>query len=157
MDRKKIKFILLGVGIVVSMTFLLVIGMNRPGGMAYYVTVSEFVERHDNATDDFRLNGKVQDGSIVRRPSGQDVEFIITEGGEILPVAYHGIIPDTFVDGADVVVEGTLQDDGTFVAHTLLAKCPSKYEAADEYEGQHPEDIPLEDAATTGVDAAAGV
>jgi cytochrome c-type biogenesis protein CcmE len=49
-------------------------------------------------------------------------------------VAYHGIIPDTFVDDAAVVVEGQLQDDGTFRAHTLLAKCPSKYEAA-EVEG----------------------
>jgi cytochrome c-type biogenesis protein CcmE len=159
MDRKRLKFIMLGGGIVVSMAFLLVIGMNRPGGMAYYVTVSEFVERQDKATEDFRLNGKVQDGSILRRPTGQDVEFVMTEGGENLPVAYHGVIPDTFVDGADVVVEGALQDNGTFVAHTLLAKCPSKYEAADEYEGEHPEDVPLQDAATTdsGVDAASGV
>ena len=44
---------------------------------------------------------------------------------------YHGIVPDTFVDNADVVVEGRLAGDGTFEAHTLLAKCPSKYEAAD--------------------------
>ncbi|NIV47932.1 MAG: hypothetical protein GWN46_14570, partial [Gammaproteobacteria bacterium] len=55
------------------------------------------------------------------------------DGAATLAVHYHGIIPDTFVDGADVVVEGQLQSDGVFSAHTLLAKCPSKYESADEY------------------------
>jgi cytochrome c-type biogenesis protein CcmE len=159
MDRKRIKFILLGGGIVISMAFLMVIGMQREGGMAYYVTVSEFVDRDNTTTEGYRLNGKVQDGSIVRQKTGQDVEFVITEGGANLPVSYHGIIPDTFVDGADVVVEGRMLDNGTFVAHTLLAKCPSKYEAADDYEGTHPEDIPLGDSPATisGVDAASGV
>ena len=41
-----------------------------------------------------------------------------------------GIIPDTFVDEADVVVEGARRPDGVFEATTLLAKCPSKYESA---------------------------
>ena len=54
----------------------------------------------------------------------------MSEGGATLPVDYHGIIPDTFVDDADVVVEGSLADGGDFHATTLLAKCPSKYEAA---------------------------
>jgi len=72
----------------------------------------------------------------VRATSGEDVSFTITDGDSTLPVDYHGIIPDTFVDGAEVVVEGSLKHDGTFVAHMLLAKCPSKYEAADEEDVQ---------------------
>ena len=60
------------------------------------------------------------------------VRFVMTDGGASMPVNYHGIIPDTFVDGADVVVEGQIDGSGTFQAHTLLAKCPSKYEAADD-------------------------
>ena len=44
-------------------------------------------------------------------------------------MAYAKETPDTFVDGSEVVVEGSLGADGVFVAHTLLAKCPSKYEA----------------------------
>ena len=35
--------IVLAVGIVASMGFLLVVGMSRPGGLAYYLTVSEFI------------------------------------------------------------------------------------------------------------------
>ena len=134
MDRKRLKFLLLGAGILLSMTFLLVIGMNRPGGLVYYLTVSEFVHQPDPAADDFRVNGKVEEGSIERLPTGQDVRFVMTDGTTALPVSYHGIIPDTFVDDAAVVVEGRLQQDGTFQAHTLLAKCPSKYEAADDYD-----------------------
>jgi cytochrome c-type biogenesis protein CcmE len=129
MDRRRLKFLGLAFGIVTTMTFLLVVGIR--GGMVYYVTVSEFVENGAIAGDNFRINGKVQPGSIERLPGGSRVLFIMTEGAENLPVDYEGIIPDTFVDDADVVVHGALQADGTFRADELLAKCPSKYEAAD--------------------------
>ncbi|MDQ8151089.1 MAG: cytochrome c maturation protein CcmE, partial [Gemmatimonadota bacterium] len=43
-----------------------------------------------------------------------------------------GLIPDTFSDSVDVVVEGRLGEDGVFRATTLLAKCASRYEAAPE-------------------------
>ena len=130
MDRNRLKFLVLGCGIVATMGGLLIVGMNRPGGVAYYLTVSEFVARPDRAEAGLRINGKVHTGSIVRADSGQDVAFVMTDGSASLPIRYHGIIPDTFVDDADVVVEGRLAADGTFDAHTLLAKCPSKYEAA---------------------------
>jgi len=132
MDKKRLKFVFLGAGIALSMGFLLFVGMNRPGGFAYYLTVTEFMETTDRSNEGFRINGKVEEGSIVRRESGEDVTFLMTDGSSTLPVSYHGIIPDTFVDGADVVVEGSLQSDGQFQAHLLLAKCPSKYEAAEE-------------------------
>ena len=131
MDRKRVKFLLLGVGIVATMGTLLIVGMSGPGGMNYYVSVSEFVQAPDRYSSGFRINGKVAEGSIDRKPTGQDVAFLVTDGEATLPVSYHGIIPDTFVDGADVVVEGRLTPQGSFEAHTLLAKCPSKYEAAD--------------------------
>jgi cytochrome c-type biogenesis protein CcmE len=145
MDRKRQKFLLLGLGIVISMTFLLVVAMNQEGGMAYYLTVSEFVQSPDRAAGDFRVSGKVSPGSIVRLPTGQDVTFTMTDGQSELPVAYHGVVPDAFVDDADVVVEGQLRPDGTLEANMLLAKCPSKYEAADgEYTREHhPDEIPL--------------
>ncbi len=131
MDRRQFKFLLLGLGVLLSMTFLIVVGMNRPGGMVYYLTVSEFMQQADPATGNFRVNGTVALGSIERESSGMDVRFRITDGHSSLAVAYHGVIPDTFVDRAAVVVEGRL-DSGTFIAHNLLAKCPSKYEAAEQ-------------------------
>jgi len=139
MDRRRLKFLLLGVGVLASMGFLMVVGMGGPGGFAYYLTVSEFTDAPDRGDDGFRINGKVDDGSIVRHPGGLSVAFTMSEGAATLPVSFDGIIPDTFVDGADVVVEGRLGTDGTFEAHTLLAKCPSKYEAAEAEGAEHPD------------------
>jgi cytochrome c-type biogenesis protein CcmE len=138
MDRRRTKFIVLGVGIVACMVFIFAVAVSQPGGLAYYLTVSEFLEDPESVRDGCRVNGKVVVGSIQRFPGGEDVSFDLSDGAGTLTVAYHGIIPDTFVDRADVVVEGELQDDGTFVAHTLLAKCPSKYESADGEEGALP-------------------
>jgi cytochrome c-type biogenesis protein CcmE len=45
-------------------------------------------------------------------------------------VVYNGIIPDAFTEDVQVIVEGKYhKDTNTFNASTLLAKCPSKYEA----------------------------
>ena len=134
MDRRRLKFLLLGGGVLLSMTFLIVVGMNRPGGMVYYMTTTEFMQQVDPSSGDYRVNGTVTPGTIVRETSGMDVRFRMTDGETSVAVAYHGVIPDTFVDEAAVVVEGRLEN-GTFVAHNLLAKCPSKYESADGNEG----------------------
>jgi cytochrome c-type biogenesis protein CcmE len=132
MDGRRIKFILIGLGIVATMAFMLVIATQKSdGGFAYYVTVKEFNEKGE-PKGRFRVNGKVSPGTIERIASGRQVRFTIKDkdGGATLPVDFTGIIPDTFVDDADVVVEGNRRPDGVFVATTLLAKCPSKYEAA---------------------------
>ena len=132
MDGRRIKFILIGLGIVATMAFMLVVGTQKSdGGFAYYVTVSEFNEK-GQPKGRFLVNGKVATGSIERMRDGRQVKFTIKDkdGAAILPVDFVGIVPDTFVDNADVVVEGKRREDGVFEASTLLAKCPSKYESA---------------------------
>ena len=46
-----------------------------------------------------------------------------------VPVVYHGSVPDLYKVGRVVVVDGTLRN-GTFAAHDLSTKCPSKYSPA---------------------------
>ena len=41
MDRRRLKFLVLGAGIVLSMGFLIVVAVKDTGGLAYYLTVSE--------------------------------------------------------------------------------------------------------------------
>ena len=50
-------------------------------------------------------------------------------GTESVPVAYEGIVSDTFRDGREIIVKGSMQS-GTFVGQrdTLTTKCPSKFQ-----------------------------
>jgi len=97
--------------------------------MAYYLTVGELLDRAPAmAGADVRLSGTVAAGSVTWDQVSGRLEFIVTDGARQVPVAYRGVVPDTFKPGADVVVEGHY--DGTrFAAERLFAKCPSKFEA----------------------------
>lgn len=129
MKRTNRKFII-GFGVVIAaLGYLIYTGFNET--TVYYVTVSE-LHAAPIYNKNIRLNGKVVTGSIRKDEIGlMQVQFLAEEGGKQTSITYKGVIPDTFKDGAEVVVEGTYAPDGTFTAHTLLAKCPSKYESAD--------------------------
>lgn len=47
--------------------------------------------------------------------------------GLVVWVEYKGVVPDTFKPGAEVIVEGGMGQD-SFLAKSLMTKCPSKYE-----------------------------
>lgn len=79
-----------------------------------------------------KVGARVVAGTVVRDASGKRVTFDMTDGSATYRVDYRGLIPDTFSDSVDVVVEGRLGEDGVFHATTLLAKCASRYEAAPE-------------------------
>jgi len=74
--------------------------------------------------------GVVRAGSIVHDDATQRVSFVIDDGKATLPVSYSGVVPDIFRAGIQVVVEGKYSGQGAFQAQTLLAKCPSKFQAA---------------------------
>jgi cytochrome c-type biogenesis protein CcmE len=66
----------------------------------------------------------------MRRPDTLDYIFKIQSNGKIVNARYTGVVPDTFKDGSEVVIKGTLAQDGFHVApNGVMAKCPSKYEA----------------------------
>jgi cytochrome c-type biogenesis protein CcmE len=86
-----------------------------------------------------RVHGYVSEGSIERDVPGRQVRFRVQNeaphgGGSAegaLAVIYASLeTPDLFKDGAEVVVEGRLDGSGSFHATNVLAKCPSKFEAA---------------------------
>lgn len=104
--------------------------------LTYYVTVGELLDRASTlAGTSIRLGGRVVPGSVRWDRTAGRVEFSVTDGARRLPVIYRGVVPDTFAPGREVVVEGRLED-GRFVADRLLAKCPSKFEAAGAQGGQ---------------------
>jgi cytochrome c-type biogenesis protein CcmE len=47
----------------------------------------------------------------------------------VMKAHYRGVVPDTFKTGGEVVATGKLGPGGLLQAETIMAKCPSKYEA----------------------------
>jgi cytochrome c-type biogenesis protein CcmE len=75
-----------------------------------------------------QLHGHASD--IRRKPDSLDYRFEVAFNGQMVKASYTGLVPDTFKDGSEVVVKGTLGPAGFVVEpNGVMAKCPSKYEA----------------------------
>ena len=132
MNTRKLKFVA-GTGVILGAVLALAItGMEE--SKAYYQTVPELKAMGQRVEGRrVRVAGNVVEGSIEHQGEGV-VTFVIDFEGETLPVKYigRGPLPDTLVDRAQAVAEGTLTPEGTFEATLVQAKCASKYEVAFE-------------------------
>ena len=72
-----------------------------------------------------RVGGLVKTGSWQR--NGTSHVFVVTDTAKDLTVRYNGIMPDLFREGQGVVLDGSVQTDGAFVAETVLAKHDENY------------------------------
>jgi cytochrome c-type biogenesis protein CcmE len=128
--RRKVPwgFIVAGVAITAAVIYLIV--ANTSTTAAYYMTINELRGCHTCSGRIVRVAGDVMAGSVVRDDATQTIRFSVTEGKDVLPVTYSGVVPDIFRPGITVVVEGKLPSSGVFQASTLLAKCPSKFQQA---------------------------
>jgi cytochrome c-type biogenesis protein CcmE len=134
--KARTKFLIGGFCLLSGAGYLMATSIEDTG--QYFLTPQELATKIERDPSFYgtglKLGARVVSGSIVRSPGGKEVAFRVTDGARTYPVVYRGIIPDTFTDSVDVVVEGRLARDGTFHATTLLAKCASRYEnAPDKY------------------------
>lgn len=127
---RTLKIAIAAVVVLAAAGVLLWLGTGR--GATYYYSVSEL--KALSVAEHVRVSGRLQDGSLAR---GDSTRFTFTiydrdDPSSKLQVTYEGALPDAFKDKPDseVVLEGERLADGTFLATTLIAKCPSKYEAA---------------------------
>ena len=134
MVRARTKFIIGGILVLGTAGYLMATAIDETG--MYYLTPGELTAKvkGDSTLYDtgVKMGARVVPGTITRDPGGRAVSFSVTDGAQVIPVTYRGVIPDTFTDSVDVVVEGRYNRTGTFVATTLLAKCASRYENAPE-------------------------
>jgi len=76
-----------------------------------------------------QVNGVLADKNYVLKKDEQYLEFKLRDSrGEVMPVAYRGVIPGNFDQATSIVALGRYQGDH-FEAEQLLVKCPSKYQA----------------------------
>lgn len=66
---------------------------------------------------------------IGQKPGTLEYRFQVENKGQAVTAYYTGIVPDTFKEDSEVVLQGTLLPDGTFRVKPdgVIAKCPSKY------------------------------
>jgi len=123
---KKKRFLFSGIILIIAVGYLAFVGFQSSA--TYYYTVSELIEQGSSIYgESVRVQGLISPGSIEQETGSLDLRFTMTEGERSLPVVYHGVVPDAFNVGSEVVVEGYLDSDGVMQADEILTKCPSKY------------------------------
>lgn len=125
------------VGVALVVTYLIWTGVNDT--MVYFLTPTELVAK---VADDpsfhevgVKVSGEVVPGSYEKGGGDMEHHFVVKdlENEDVrIPVVYREILPDTFTDDVEVVLEGHFRENGVFEATTVLTKCGSRYEASPE-------------------------
>jgi cytochrome c-type biogenesis protein CcmE len=137
MTHRYIKIGITALVLLSAFTFLMWTSLRD--GAEYFKHVDEVIaDRQTLEGKALQLHGYVIPGSILQRPNTLDYRFKVQnnpiragEPGGVVNVTYSGIVPDTFKGEAEVVLRGKLSADGFHTdPNGVIAKCPSKYEAA---------------------------
>jgi cytochrome c-type biogenesis protein CcmE len=116
-------------------------------GAEYFKHVDEVVaQRPALEGKQLQMHGYVIPGSIMFKQETLEYHFKVQnnpirsgEPGNVISVSYTGSVPDTFKGEAEVVLKGRIDGDSFHTApNGVIAKCPSKYEAAGKVAGSVP-------------------
>ena len=79
-----------------------------------------------------RVHGHVVSGTLVHQAGTLEYHFMLESKAPrehaTMNVDFHGIPPDLFKPGAEVIAAGVLGTDGMLRSDRIETKCPSKYE-----------------------------
>jgi cytochrome c-type biogenesis protein CcmE len=147
--KNYVKYIIAFGVVAVTLGYFFISSMTA--GRVYYSEVSELIGNAEMAMKrNLRVSGIVTDDNFSVNKFEKTAKFEVTDDlGGIMNVVYSGNIPDAFETGASVIITGTYDvEKNIFTARQLMAKCPSKYEAAEpenpqkkEEEQKHPDDV----------------
>ena len=127
---QRLKLALAAVVLGVALAYFAYIALQS--ATVYYLTVGEVVAQGPSE-EVVRVNGKLAPQSFQRTTGETLARFSLSDGSQVLQAQYDGVVPDLFFNPqSEVVAEGTYQEDNVFYVSTILVKCPSKYEAAQE-------------------------
>jgi len=119
-----------------GMVLLIVIGISAATALAltafrenmlFFYSPSQIIAGEAPVDRVIRLGGLVTKDSVRRATDSLQVQFIVTDMVQTIPVQYSGILPDLFREGQGIVAIGKMQTNGTFVADEVLAKHDENY------------------------------
>ena len=124
--ERRIYFILIGLATLSTAVALVMTAFED--NIVYFHSPTDIATRTDLQKDRrLRLGGLVKQGSWQKESDGLTHKFFVTDTAHDIRVAYKGIMPDLFREGQGVVMEGRLQQDGSFRADEVLAKHDENY------------------------------
>lgn len=126
MTRKQKRLAMIGgIGVVLLGAVLLVMSALRDKIVFFYTPTEIVTEGKAGPGQRIRIGGLVKEGTVLKQ--GGNVSFEVTDTEHELKVAYVGLLPDLFREGQGVVAEGAIDQNGVFVADTVLAKHDENY------------------------------
>lgn len=131
MSAASVKLFIAGGALMLAVLYLVMMAVQSTA--VYFLTVSELEAKGAAvATQTVRVSGMLVPGTLVTESGSLGIQFQIADAtSSPLPVVYRGgQVPDIIGDDIEIIAEGKLGADGTFVASSVLAKCPSRLENA---------------------------
>lgn len=121
---------------------IIIVFLALSAGLAYdsvsnyinpYIPVSDILaNRGKYSGKSLQVIGEVEQDSLLRTDDGS-ISFTLIDDQGSINVIYRGVPPQNLEqEGNQVVVLGTLQDNGDIDSSQLLVKCPSKYEGEEQ-------------------------
>ena len=139
MTRKQKRLSIIAAGAVFLASAVALVTFALRDQIVFFNSPTDVLAQHLAPGTRVRLGGLVEEGS-VERGTNSAVTFQVTDTNASVKVRYVGILPDLFREGQGVVTEGTFsQDEGTFLADSVLAKHDENYmpkEVADALKAQ---------------------
>ncbi len=126
MTRKQKRLTVIGAGLATLGAAAALVLFALRQEIVFFRTPSDLVEQPVAAGTRLRIGGLVEAGS-VKRDSGTQVEFAVTDTIKSLNVTYVGILPDLFREGQGVVAEGCCLPMASLRQIRFLAKHDENY------------------------------
>lgn len=123
--RKRLLWVLAGVALVGLAVTLVLRALDA--NVMFFYSPSQIHAGEAPQGAAFRIGGLVEVGSLQRSADGLQVQFMVTDEVQRVPVRYQGLLPDLFREGKGVVASGKLQANGLFEASEVLAKHDENY------------------------------
>lgn len=97
--------------------------------LVFFYSPSDLAAKPPAINQPIRIGGMVQDDSVKDSTgvAGGFISFIVTDYAETIDVTFDGTLPALFREGQGVVVEGSLNAQGSFIATRVLAKHDENY------------------------------
>ncbi|MBO9430099.1 cytochrome c maturation protein CcmE [Sulfitobacter sp. R18_1] len=123
--KKKRRIQIIAVAAVALVLSTALIGYALRDGINYFRAPSQVIAEPPGPTEVFRIGGLVEEGSL-KRGQGEQISFVVTDGGASVPVVFTGVLPDLFEENQGMVGTGSYVG-GVFEATEILAKHDETY------------------------------